>query len=108
MLITHDAPLGVDLPGRATNLPDRYGTLANRALITEAVNQTAPRVVMHGHWHLRQSSSIPGYGHEETVRIEGLADGPAGQGAAWGVLRLPSLEFTDGYRLTKHNRRSVT
>ncbi len=43
-----------------------------RELLREAVDQTTPRLLLHGHWHYRHTSLL----HRESrppVRVEGLA-----------------------------------
>ncbi len=65
---------------------------ANRWRVEQARRATSPRLLCHGHYHLRHTTSMTG----PPTRIEGLAADPQGNGQSWGVLELPSLAFTDG------------
>lgn len=86
VLATHAAPAAVAFP--APPLPLRLpGDIVEdsrrvRSLIDTAVSRTCPRLVVHGHHHLRHRVEMAGY------RVEGLAhdktDGPGG----WAVLDL--------------------
>lgn len=58
VLLTHDAPLCVDMfaqmaaAGRRM-LKNEVNTIANRERIQRVVNANTPKVVVHGHWHLQ-------------------------------------------------------
>lgn len=84
VLATHAAPTAVTFPSRPLRLP---GTIIEdarrvRALVDSAVARTRPRLVVHGHHHVRHRAELPDY------RVEGLAhDKSAGPGA-WAVLGL--------------------
>lgn len=84
VLATHAAPAAVAFPGRPLPLPEAIVSDARRvrSLLDEAVTRTRPRLVVHGHHHVRYSTDRPGY------RVEGLAHDKAGAPGAWAVLRL--------------------
>lgn len=85
VLATHAAPAAVPFPPHPP-LPLPDGIIADarrvRALLDSAVQRTRPRLVVHGHHHLRQRIQLPGY------RVEGLAHDRAGSPDAWAVLDL--------------------
>lgn len=78
VMITHDAPIGVDIPG-----PDRKGNdsgwpksdiLANythREMIQSVVDIVGPEHLWHGHYHVRYDEGIVG-GTGHTTTVHGL------------------------------------
>ncbi len=114
LLLTHDVPIGI---GVRADMPLPADDLArarqNRTLVQEAVDATRPELLVHGHWHLRQSLELShdarsrGFGAPEpsvTVaqarpqsrarpRLEGFASDLEGDMRAWGVLDVRSLEL---------------
>lgn len=98
VLLTHDAPegvrqSGVDVEGAKIDPRSRE----NRRLVEEARRATGPRLLLHGHYHLRYRGLLGD--PPARTRIEGLAADIQGDGTAWGVLELPSLDFADGTEL---------
>jgi len=74
VLLTHDAPLGAEpQPPFATIHPleDEHRAWVSRRLLLDAIEATRPTLVLHGHWHHRNSQVIelP----DCAVRVEGLA-----------------------------------
>ncbi len=91
VLATHAAPGAVAFPFRPLPLPNDIVEEARRSreMLDEAVRRTRPRLVVHGHHHVRIRADQPGY------RVEGLAHDKAGEGAC-AVLDLgPGLTVTD-------------
>lgn len=86
VLATHAAPAAVAFP--SPPVPLRLpGTIAEdsrrtRCLLDTAVSRTKPRLVVHGHHHLRHRAQLPGY------RVEGLAHDKAVGPGACAVLDL--------------------
>lgn len=109
VLLTHDAPAGIPIEGLPLSAPDELRSYDNRRLIATAVESTNAQVLLHGHWHYRYqfdltridatASKAQGRKVWETTRVEGLASDQERDGGAWGVLELPTLEFTDGHAL---------
>lgn len=69
VLLTHEAPAGVEL--RASLRVDEFASYRadrQRALVRRAVDATGPQLVFHGHWHHRHTSTlIRGDGGATTV-----------------------------------------
>jgi predicted phosphodiesterase len=86
VLITHDCPPGLDLAsGWQLRRDDQAVCDAQRELIAEAIAATSPRLLIHGHWHLRHEAVL------ESLRVIGL--GCDGDGAdAYLVLDLADVE----------------
>jgi predicted phosphodiesterase len=96
VLLTHDAPEGVNVEGvDIWTTKDDPTSTANRWRVEYARRATGAQLLCHGHYHLRYSASMAG----PPTRVEGLAADLQGNGEAWGVLELPSLSFTDGAHL---------
>ena len=76
VLLTHDAPasadLGFDTAYRDGRWPDAAieESKGTRLLLDEAVAANRPKVVAHGHWHLRHDTETTSGGH--TYRVHGL------------------------------------
>jgi hypothetical protein len=105
VLLTHDAPQGINVEGvDIWTAKDDVDSVANRQRVERARRATSPRILLHGHYHLRHSTVI---GPPET-RIEGLAADLQSSGESWGVLELPSLAFTDGNHLDAAKTRQGT
>lgn len=105
VLLTHDAPQGVgvqevDIWGRQV---DRWRnsdkrdaeSRASRNVIESVRRATAPKLLLHGHYHLRYQALMAS---PPTV-VEGLAADIQHNGGSWGILDLPSLDFLDGNML---------
>lgn len=102
ILITHDAPAGVDLAASRLPAEDQVRADETRSLIATAVEATMPRITVHGHWHHAHDTElswIDRVATEQTgaltwrsTRVVGLGcDGdPAG---GWMVLELDSLDI---------------
>lgn len=88
VLVTHAAPTSYPPPPRALRLPADIlaDAAAHRAVLDEAVRRTKPRLVVHGHYHVRLQARMDGW------RIEGLAHDKAPLSDSCAVLSLPSLE----------------
>ena len=98
VLVTHDVPLGAEPKSDSWLAEDlRVQAAGSRVLLRAAVEATMPKLLLHGHWHLRNSRTLelP----VRIVRIEGLESDVQGGPKSWGVLALPSLQFADGQNL---------
>lgn len=102
VLITRDAPAGVDLLS-AWRLPAEDQVRADdvRALLAQATASTSPQLLVHGHWHHGYESNLNWIDRAATVRtgeltwdsthVVGLGcDGDVERG--WIVLELPVLD----------------
>lgn len=107
VLLTHDAPAGMEPKiGSFEVLPPRTAEAAwrTRWFVLTAMRATHPRLVLHGHWHVRQSRQETDHDGSE-YRVEGLASDQEANPSAWGVLELPSLVFKGGDEISrKFNR----
>lgn len=63
-----------------------------RKILQQAVLTTEPEIVFHGHWHRRLTYNWHG------AKIEALGANVGG-GSSWGVLKLPSMKFTDSTQI---------
>lgn len=92
VLLTHDMPLGITVTGLTRIHPDDDArSYLQRRYVTEAVSAVKPKLLLHGHWHVRHRSElrVTGAGGQHELRVEGLAaDGDPG---GWAVLRLADL-----------------
>lgn len=97
VLVSHDVPAGVEPPSRyGPLLPgDEESALRTRVLLLRAVRTTRPALVLHGHWHVRNTKAIV-HADGHVTRVEGLASDEEAATTSWGVLSLPGLGFTDG------------
>jgi hypothetical protein len=86
VLLSHDAPMGT--PGIPPNSRlDEILCEVNREGILAVVDALRPRMVAHGHYHLRHSTILRRpWG---TVEIEGFAN--EWRRGSWGILHLSSL-----------------
>lgn len=104
VLISHDAPAGVNLLS-SWRLPAEDQIRADdvRALVAQATMATSPRLLVHGHWHHGYESELSWINRTLTERSGGLTwdstrvvglgcDGDAAHG--WIVLDLPTLDIT--------------
>jgi len=95
ILVTHDAPFGAE-PQPQMPLPEDIYRQAQgtRVLLAAAIEATRPALVLHGHWHRRNSQAIelP----SRLVRVEGLESDQEAGPRSWGVLDLGTLGFGDG------------
>lgn len=97
VLLTHDAPSGATPESEFGLWPmDEAQCQVSRHLIRSAVEATRPALVLHGHWHVRHSTTLQLNSADCAVRVEGLASDQERDGGSWGVLYLPSLNFEDG------------
>jgi len=98
VLCCHDAPSGAtpntELDGWPKN--DEQSRVSQHRLRV-AVEATRPALVLHGHWHVRHSTTLRLNSAEHTVRVEGLASDQERNGGSWGILDLSDLNFEDGY-----------
>jgi hypothetical protein len=102
VLITHDAPAGIDLLS-SWRLPAEDQVRADdvRALVAQATVSTSPQLLVHGHWHHGYESELNRIDRAATDRTGALmwdsthvvglgCDGDAARG--WIVLDLPVLD----------------
>jgi hypothetical protein len=101
VLITHDAPAGIDLAASRLPAEDQVRADEARSLIATAVEATVPQIVFHGHWHQAHDTELSwidpvtteqsGALTWQSTRVIGLScDGdPAG---GWLVLDLSTLD----------------
>jgi Icc-related predicted phosphoesterase len=102
VLITHEAPAGVNLLS-SWKLPaeDQVRADGVRSLIAQAVTTTTPRLVVHGHWHHGYDTELAWIDRAETeragslmwgsTRVVGLGcDGDVNRG--WIVLEISTLD----------------
>lgn len=76
VMFTHDVPSGTDVPpfkGEPWKLPEHIVRTANdhRALLGQVVDEVAPKMIFHGHYHNRYSAVRRNPNGQHT-RIEGL------------------------------------
>lgn len=96
VMVTHDCPLGVDIPLDDGNTSIKIAddeTYINRRHLLDVVREAQPEILLHGHYHVRYSSVLDDYGVRRPVRIEGLGRDQDMKGG-WCVLSLPSLEVS--------------
>jgi predicted phosphodiesterase len=73
VLLSHDAPEGVDIPCmRADDKMFFQETVENRDRLRQIAEAVQPNIVFHGHYHERYSSSFRLNSGRE-VRVEGIA-----------------------------------
>jgi len=100
VLITHDAPAGLDLADWVLPAEDQIRADEVRSLIASAVEATRPQIVFHGHWHHSHETELSWIDRAETdqagaltwrsTRVIGLGcDGDNDGG--WLVLDLDAL-----------------
>lgn len=108
VLVCHDSPAELTMRSRFILAPaDQSAADESRRHVQEAVDVTRPRLVVHGHWHHRQSralhfidqtateADLTGRIHWADTVVEGLgADVSRDWNDARAVLHLPSLEVT--------------
>jgi len=95
VLVTHDVPLGAEPKSDSLLAEDlRVQAAGSRVLLRAAVEATMPKLVLHGHCHLRNSRTLelPA----RIVHVEGLESDVEGGPKSWGVLGLSPLRFADG------------
>ena len=82
VLVTHAAPTTIGRPFRRLPIPPAILADAARVrdLLDQAVTRTSPRLVLHGHYHMRLSWSsetdgrtVEGLAHDKSSRAEALA-----------------------------------
>lgn len=87
VLVTHDAPWGVAGvfgPGTVGNKDDYPESAANRKRVAALCDDVRPRLLVHGHYHHRNTSNY------KTTRVEGFGRDGDAIGAA-GILDLSDL-----------------
>ena len=103
VLITHDAPAGINLSS-PWRLPadDQIRADDARSVIARAVTTTTPRIVIHGHWHHGHDTEMTWIDRAQTERTGDLSWGSTrvvGLGCdgnikhGWTVLDLPTLDI---------------
>lgn len=109
VLVTHDVPAGAE-PSVSKHTDPRFApamaaSVDDRRRILDAVHRTGAKLVLHGHWHTRNSTSIYGADGRE-VRVEGFAHDEKGNTDSWGILELPTLRIISGAEaLAEHRQR---
>ena len=80
VLVTHTAPTTTSRPIRRLPLPPAILADAQhvRTLLDQAVARTQPKLVLHGHWHVRVTWTsderiVEGLAHDKSSRSEALA-----------------------------------
>ena len=80
ILVTHTAPTTTTRPIRRLPLPPSILADAQevRSLLDQAVARTRPKLVLHGHWHVRvtwasEDRAVEGLAHDKSSRAEALA-----------------------------------
>jgi hypothetical protein len=77
--------------------PNERQSRQSRLLLRQAVEDTKPVLVVHGHWHRRQSRNVYLVSDSRrAIRVEGLSSDQESDCGAWGVLDLSDLSFRDG------------
>lgn len=60
IMFTHDVPDGVDVPGIHSSEKWKYPeTWQNRALLREVFDVAQPKLLVHGHYHVRYTGKLP-------------------------------------------------
>ena len=72
VLISHDAPTGLDLADRRLPAEDQIRADEVRSLIASAVEATRPQIVFHGHWHRAHDTELSWIDRAETGRTGAL------------------------------------
>lgn len=94
VLLTHDAPFGVPIPG-LRKLRPILAKLSddNRRQVSRAVDGCRPSLIVHGHLHSDHQAVID---HDDgtQARVIGLASNLEKAPRSRGILELPSLGFT--------------
>jgi Icc-related predicted phosphoesterase len=102
VLVTHEAPAGVPLEGYRLPAGDAIRAQQVRQCVRAATEATRPKLVLHGHWHRRNSYELTwpvehcGELVWRSALVEGLAADVQGDRRAWGVLALEPLCFSGG------------
>lgn len=91
VLLAHDAPLGAPLASEL-NLPPGHPADGPRELITQAVERTRPRLLLHGHWHQRASYTVAHAGGATRVEALGCDGDMTGGDAVLLDLEMLSVE----------------
>lgn len=115
ILITHDAPIDADLGDKAPLAPEaEWRARQTRRLISDVVGRLRPSLVVHGHWHRRNSdvigrldpvlSEAAGRAVWAETRIEGLAHDKLASVYSWAVL---CLDGEGMWRFVPGNRAGV-
>lgn len=71
VMVTHDAPWGMDI-GLGSGYKDDMETTMNRRRITQVVDKVGPALLFHGHYHFRHSNPYYHMGTQLLVKVEGL------------------------------------
>lgn len=92
VLISHDCPSGVDIPGLQPELFPGFEIAAaeqHRTRIRTIVDAVQPTAIYHGHYHVNYDQRVHfGWGHTD---VHGLADNGMGIGEALTVVDLDEL-----------------
>lgn len=102
VLVTHEAPAGVPLEGYRLPAEDEVRAEEVRRHVRSAVEATLPTLVLHGHWHRRNTYELawPTEKRGELVwrstLVEGLAADVQRDSQAWAILELDPLRFSGG------------
>lgn len=101
VLLTHDSPADVPIPGMEDRGKDHPRTDINRERVKEAMIATNPSLLAHGHWHIRYSYTAIRVNKETTeqtgeltwddTQIEGFGANVNQDDSAYGILNLSDL-----------------
>lgn len=75
VMITHDCPDNVDIPGLTAQFPDHelYRADVHRQTLGRVVDTVQPYVLFHGHYHVSYTARRPRPGGGDTL-VRGVAD----------------------------------
>jgi hypothetical protein len=94
ILLTHDVPAGIQTVSRFVLAPQlACRVAAHRQLLAQVVAAVRPRLLVHGHLHLRHSTQLR-LPDGSTVAVEGLASDDQRDPRAWAVLDLTTPPYT--------------
>jgi len=72
VLVTHDAPAGLNLANWVLPAEDQVRADAVRSLIASAMEATRPKIVFHGHWHHSHETELSWIDRAETDQARAL------------------------------------
>jgi hypothetical protein len=103
VLFTHDAPDHAQPITAFEVMPaDEIQARLSRYWLRIATENTTPELVIHGHWHTRNRTTLQLRTHDLAVRVEGFAANSNPELGSWGVLDLCNLSVTVPNSLKPH------